>query len=208
LQAKESGGAGSPEAATHVVRVRDETYAISDARWTRIFPDAAAATAPIAETPASPRRRGLPPPIVIATAAAVVALGAAAALAWSLGVGRPHRPSAPAHAAVPTPPAAPASPATSAPPAASAPSAPAVQPPAPPPPAVPLERPRRKAAALPATHRAWTEHSPQAGAAAAAADESPTASAPRKGNAVSRFFGRLFSRHAAATNSAAADQGR
>jgi hypothetical protein len=196
LQAKESGAAGSPEAATHVVRVRDETYAISDARWTRIFPDAAAATAPIAETPASPRRRGLPPPIVIATAAAVVALGAAAALAWSLGVGRPHRPSAPAHAAVPTPPAA------------SAPSAPAVQPPAPPPPAVPLERPRRKAAALPATHRAWTEHSPQAGAAAAAADESPTASAPRKGNAVSRFFGRLFGRHAAATNSAAADQGR
>jgi hypothetical protein len=199
LQAKESGAAGSPEAATHFVRVRDETYAISDARWTRIFPDAA--TAPIAETPAAPRRRGLPAPMVIATAAAVVALGAAAVLAWSLGVGRPHRPSAPVHAALPPPPAAPA------PPAASAPSAPVAQPPAPPPPSVPLERPRHKATTLPAADRAWTEPSPQAGAAAA--DESPAPPpAPRKGNAVSRFFGRLFGRHAAATNSAAADPGR
>jgi type IV secretory pathway VirB10-like protein len=211
VQAEEPGAtdpakaaAAGPSDGAHHVHVRDETYAISGDRWTRIFPDAAAAEraaggAAYADTPTTAARRGVPMALMVA-GGAVVVVAAAATFAWGLwGPGPHHPPNTPARivSAPPTPPA-PAAPPTPmpAPPPPAQTAAPIVPPtPAPPPPAVPFERPH---------HRARDDGENRDRIERREAEDMGPAEAPsrpppgKKGNAVTRFFGHLFGggRHA------------
>jgi hypothetical protein len=191
---------------TRHVSAGDETYALSQARWTRIFPDAAASDHPSdgaadAEAPATGRSKfGL---LLIAVGA--VALLGAAAIAWVMT--QQPSPIAPPHAAAvppvtaPTAPPAPTlpspapTPLTPTAPPPSLPTPPQAAPSAPIPAVVPPERARRRAT-MTASHRVKAvdeEASPDAGPPPSQPSSAPSQSPPpKKGNAISRFFGHLF----------------
>ena len=191
MQAEESGAAQPPGAAPRHVQAGDETYVISDARWTRIFPDAAAASG---DEPTPAPRRGSALPLIVVGAGAVLA--GAGALVWWVTLAQRQ--------SAPTPRPAPA-------PIVAAPVAPTPIAPVPTAAAIPLSPPQPRASSVvPAArphHRAAVAPMDRDGAAGAheAAAASPDATPPepppaaKKGNAISRFFGHLFGgRHASA----------
>ena len=215
MQAEEPGATDPSKASdgAHRVQVRDETYAISDDRWTRIFPDAAAkekaaGAAASAEPPATAARAGTPWAL-IAAGCAIVAVGAGAVGAWVLwGQGPHHVANAPAQvvSAPPSPPPPVAPVPTPAPPPplqTAGPIMPATA--APPSPTAPVERPHHRlrddGTRDDGDDRDRTERHEAEDTRPAEAPPPPPPAA-KKGNAVSRFFGHLFGGH-----HAPADQG-
>jgi hypothetical protein len=209
VQADEPGATdpSKPSDGAHRVQVRDETYAISDDRWTRIFPDAAAkektaGAAASVETPTTAARPGVPLALIIA-GGAIVAIGAGAAAAWVLlGQGPHHAASAPVQvvAALPIPPApvAPPAPTPAPPPAQTA--APIVRPTAAPPPTIPFDRPHHRMRddgerGDGAHHDRVERHEAEDMGPAEAPRPPPPPPPAKKGDAVSRFFGHLFGHH-------------